>query len=226
MFKCGHFIHTAAQGPHIWLETKKHPVWSSSYWEIKYSHWEQMNQIPCGYRVYWRRAQGSCSMASLWACWPCHSGSPILVQCQGPRLWWCSSLSRRCSVFWGLCGECSSRAGTEKQSDFKHFVLVYINLTWTSLSLWEYTVPGVPSLSGRTTPPPASQGGAPPSAVWVCDRGHHLHRSPSQCRAGSRLLPTTPCRSQCLDVAAGTEAAPLALQRAAPAWRRWLDSAS
>lgn len=99
---------------------------------------------------------------------------------------------------------------------------IEINYVWLHFQ-W---IPGVPWLSGQTTPPPASQVGVRPFAVWVGDKGHHLHRNPSRCTAGSHLLPKTPCMSQCWDVAPGTEAAPPALQNAAPAWRRWLNSAS
>lgn len=72
------------------------------------------NQIPCGCKVYWRRAQGSCSKACQSACSPCHSGSPTLVRCQGPQLWWYWFLSERCSVFSGPGEECSAHEGTEK----------------------------------------------------------------------------------------------------------------
>lgn len=87
-------------------------------------------------------------------------------------------------------------------------------------------IPGEPWLSGQTTPPPASRAGAHPSAVWAGGRGHPLHRNPWRCKAGSHLLPKTPCMSRCWDVAAEKEAAPPARQTAALAWRRWSNSAS
>lgn len=157
-------------------------------------------------------------------CWPYHSGSPILGQCQGLRLWWCWTLSRRCSVFLGPGEECSFHAGTIKQSTQSIWLQ-----TSSKILIWHYLcphIPPVPWLSGQTTPPPVSQVRVPLFAAWDDDTGHHLHRNPSQCRAGSPLPPKTPCMSQCWDVAAETEAAPPALQRAVLAWRRWSNSAS
>lgn len=115
MFQRGHFVHTAAQGPYIWLKEKENIQFCC---KITNTNSGLRNQIPCGYRVYWRKAQDSCSMEFLWACWPYHSGSPTLGLCRGLRLWWCWFLSGRCSEFSGLDGEYSSRADTKKVTCF------------------------------------------------------------------------------------------------------------
>lgn len=197
---------------------------------MKFSQRRTITQLPCGCRVYWRGVLDSCSKGFLSVCWPCRSGSPTLVQCQGLQLWWCWSLSGRCSVFSGHDAECFSRAGTEKQigdGDFRWPWHIWTKLKCShSNGRRSHNIPEEPWLPGQTTPPPASRVGAHPSAVWAGGRGPHLHRNPWLCKAGSHLLPKTPCTSQCWDVAAEKEAAPPALQTAALAWRRWSNSAS